>query len=289
MSTLPSFELTLPAPAKINLFLHVCGRRNDGYHNLQTVFQFLDFCDTLHFRTRQDAEIHITPELAGIPQRDNLIDKAARLLKEACGIKAGADIYVEKRLPMGGGIGGGSSNAATTLLALNHLWGCNLSTDELKEIGVKLGADVPIFIHGHAAWAEGIGEELTNLEPRQPWYLLIVPQAHVSTVKIFSHSLLTRNTKIMRIAAFLEQDDSGLFKNDCEQLVRKLHPEVDKALIALSKFGRSRMTGTGACVFATFDSKEDAEQAYGELSSQFECYVCQGLNQSPVASMLDAC
>ena len=289
MSTPLSSDLSLPAPAKINLFLHICGRRDDGYHNLQTVFQFLDFADTLHFTRRDDSLIQISPPLEGIPTEDNLIFKAAKLLQEASDSQLGADIRIDKHLPMGGGIGGGSSNAATALLALNHLWQTNLDHDALKAIGVKIGADVPIFIHGHSAWAEGIGEELTDIEPDEKWYLLIIPQAHVSTQKIFSNSLLTRDTKILRIAAFLEQSDSGLFQNDCEQLVRTLYPEVDKALVALSKFGNARMTGTGACVFAGFASKQEAEIAYNKLSSDFQCHVCKGINRSPVASLLDAC
>lgn len=279
-------SLKLPAPAKINLFLHVCGRRNDGYHNLQTAFQFLDIADQLDFSCRADGAISLNTAFSEVATEDNLIVKAARTLKQLTNSALGVDIDIDKILPMGAGLGGGSSNAATTLLALNHLWQLHLSQEQLKKIGVKLGADVPIFIHGHAAWAEGIGEQLSNIDIAEKWYLLVIPTCHVSTAAIFSHSELTRDTKMMTIAAFLEQGNLPTFRNDCESLVRKLYPEVDQALTALSNFSEARMTGTGACIYASFNTREEAQQVSAKISKNFSTVICKGVNQSPLQNAL---
>lgn len=279
-------SLKLPAPAKINLFLHICGQRNDGYHNLQTAFQFLDIADQLNFSCRADGDINLNTAFFDVATEDNLIVKAARTLKQLTNCTLGVDIDIDKILPMGAGLGGGSSNAATTLLALNHLWQLHLSQEQLKKIGVKLGADVPIFIHGHAAWAEGIGEQLSNIDITEKWYLLVIPTCHVSTATIFSHSELTRDTKMMTIAAFLEQGNLPTFRNDCESLVRKLYPEVDQALTALSNFSEARMTGTGACIYASFNTREEAQQVSAKISKKFSTVICKGINQSPLQNAL---
>jgi len=281
-------EVSLPAPAKFNHFLHICGRRADGYHNLQTVFQFLDIADEMTFRLRPDSVIELQTAFDNIPPEDNLITKAARALQAFSGCKQGADISIQKRLPMGAGIGGGSSNAASTLIGLNHLWNTQLSKSQLQEIGVKLGADVPIFIHGHSAWAEGVGEQLTDILLPEKWYLLIFPPCHVPTARIFSHPELTRDSKMMKIAAFLEQGNSSQFRNDCETLVRKLYSEVDEALNVLSTYANARMTGTGACVFASFDTQQHALEVAKKLPPQFRASISKSLNQSPVYSTLES-
>ena len=271
-------SLTVPSPAKLNLGLHICGRRADGYHNLQTVFQFIDLCDELTFTARPDGIIRITPQLEGVPESDNLIHRAAIALQRHCNCAQGADITLVKRLPMGGGIGGGSSNAATTLVALNRLWRCGLSGDELKTLGVKLGADVPIFVHGHAAFAEGVGEQLQNVALREPWYVVLVPQVHVSTAQIFSHQELTRNSEIMKMSAFLGQGS----RNDCEALVRKLYPAVDQALRWLSRFGPAQLTGTGACVYCPCDSHEQAKNIAAQVPKDWHWFIARGCNESPL-------
>ncbi|HSC68416.1 MAG TPA: 4-(cytidine 5'-diphospho)-2-C-methyl-D-erythritol kinase [Cellvibrio sp.] len=276
-------SLTLLSPAKLNLFLHITGRRPDGYHNLQTFFQLLDYGDSLSFTTRQDGRITLTPEIPGVPFEQNLIIKAARMLDTYKPADAGVDIQLQKRLPMGGGIGGGSSNAATTLVALNHLWRCGLDKNQLQAIGLKLGADVPVFINAQTAWAEGVGEQLQAIEMQPKWFLVIQPDCHVSTAEIFSHKDLTRDTSAIKVAAFLEQGG----QNDCEALVRKLYPQVDNALIWLQKFDRNaRMTGTGACVFASFESAEIARKVQAQLPKHLPAFVAQGVNQSPLYKLL---
>jgi 4-diphosphocytidyl-2-C-methyl-D-erythritol kinase len=276
-------SLTLLSPAKLNLFLHITGRRADGYHNLQTLFQLLNYGDTLSFNTRTDGEITLAPDLPGVPFEQNLIIKAVRALDGYKVVGAGVDIQLEKRLPMGGGIGGGSSNAATTLVALNHLWGCGLNKNQLQNIGLQLGADVPVFINAQTAWAEGVGEALQAIEMQPKWFLVIQPDCHVSTAEIFSHKDLTRDTSAIKVAAFLEQGG----QNDCEALVRKLYPQVDKALIWLQKFDRNaRMTGTGACVFASFESAEIARNVQAQLPKDLPGFVAQGVHQSPLYKLL---
>lgn len=283
---MPLSHLELPAPAKINLFLHVCGRRPDGYHNLQTVFQFMDVADTLFFTLRDDGKIILETAFDDVEPEQNLIVRAAKLLQDTTGTSLGASIRINKILPMGAGLGGGSSNAATTLMGLNKLWQTELKTEQLQELGVKLGADVPIFIHGHSAWAEGIGEKLTNLNPPEQCYLLVIPPCHVSTAKIFSHEGLTRDSEIKIMAAFLEQGNQANFRNDCEALVRELYPAVDKALKALSTVAKAQMTGTGACVFAAFTSRQDAEKARDKMPADMQCIISHSKNISPLHEAL---
>ncbi len=274
--------LSLPAPAKLNLFLHITGRRNDGYHTLQTLFQILDDGDQLHFEARSDKHIRLTPELKGVPHDDNLIVKAAKLLQAHTNSSLGANIQLEKKLPMGGGIGGGSSNAATTLLGLNRLWGLELNLAELAELGKQLGADVPVFVRGHTAWAEGVGEILQPVELPKKWFLIVVPNCHVSTAAIFSHKDLTRDHSDITVAAFLEQGG----QNDCQPLVQKLYPQVDEALKWLSQFADAKMTGTGACVFAAFDQETQANEILALLPKHMQGFVAQGVNLSQVHQIL---
>jgi 4-diphosphocytidyl-2-C-methyl-D-erythritol kinase len=275
-------RLSLPAPAKLNLFLHITGRREDGYHNLQTVFQLLDRGDELAFTLREDGEIHLSPAIEGVAHEDNLIVKAARALQQASGTSLGADIVLDKRLPMGGGIGGGSSNAATTLLGLNALWNCGLTQDQLADIGVALGADVPVFVRGKTAWAEGVGEVLQPIDIPEKWYLVATPNCHVSTAEIFSHKDLTRDTSAIRVAAFLEQGG----RNDCQPLVQKLYPAVGEALDWLGQFGHAQMTGTGASVFAAFDSEAAATAVLQQLPENIEGFVAKGVDNSPALSKI---
>ncbi len=276
-------QLSLPAPAKLNLFLHITGRRPDGYHTLQTLFQFLDLSDTLEFTRREDEQLQLSPALPGVAEQDNLVIRAAQALRDATGCRLGADIHLSKRLPMGGGIGGGSSDAATTLLGLNALWQLGLDLDTLADIGLRLGADVPVFVRGQAAWAEGVGEQLTPVELPEPWYLVVKPAVEVATAKIFSHPLLTRDSKITTMAAFLEEGG----RNDCEAVTRSLHPEVDAAMNWLSQFGNAKLTGTGACIFSEFDSQEAAQQVARQAPSHLLVFVARGHNRSPAHTALE--
>lgn len=274
-----SSGFSLPAPAKLNLFLHITGRRADGYHLLQTVFQFLEQTDTLRFTPRSDGRLALSPELAGVPAESNLILKAARLLQAETGSRQGADIVLEKNLPMGGGLGGGSSDAATALLALNRLWGLDLSEDRLAALGLKLGADVPVFVRGHAAWAEGVGERLVPVEIPEPYYLVLTPNAHVSTAEVFNHTQLTRHTPAITLAAFLAGGAALSLRNDCENVVRTLSPEVDAALSWLGAFGHARMTGTGACCFLECANRDTAATLLAQ--SPIPGFVARGMNRSP--------
>lgn len=287
-TTSPS-SLVLPAPAKLNLCLHITGRRPDGYHTLQTAFQLLDYGDRLRFTPRADQRITLSPALPGFPPEDNLILRAARRLQNVAryqnpsAVLTGIDIELDKRLPLGGGLGGGSSNAATTLLALNELWQLNLPVAQLQTIGLELGADVPVFVAGHSAWAEGVGEQLTPLTLPDFWYLVLTPRCEVSTARIFCHKDLTRDTAPITVAAFHEQGG----KNDCQPLVRKLHPEVDNALIWLEKFSSTaQMSGTGASVFAAFDSEAEANGILSRAPSELPGFVARGVNRSPVYQAL---
>ena len=252
--------LELPAPAKLNLFLHITGRREDGYHELQTAFQILDFGDTLHFERTQNDEIDVFPAIPSLPQEENLIYKAACLLKPYNKRKFGARITLDKQLPMGGGVGGGSSDAASALLGLNFLWQCNLDKAKLSELGLQLGADVPVFINGKTAFAEGVGEQLHDLKTPSVWYVVLTPKVHVSTAQIFSNELLTRDTPKMKIAPALEGQALDKLHNDCEPLVAKLYPEIQSTLDWLSQYGPARMTGTGACCFCALSSEAEARQ-----------------------------
>jgi len=277
-------DLSLLSPAKINLFLHITGQRSDGYHELQTLFQLLDYGDWMHFTVHHEGTIRLNTLIEGIPQQDNLIYQAATLVAPYRRDKAlGIDISIDKQLPMGGGIGGGSSNAATTLLALNQLWGLNLDLARLCSLSVKLGADVPVFVNGKTAWAEGIGERLQAIDIPETWYLVIKPACNVSTAKIFSSKQLTRNTSPIKIAAFFEQGAG----NDCEPLVRELYPEVDSALNWLSQHAKAQLTGTGACVFAQFESQRTAKAVLDKLPSTLQGFIAKGVNSSPTHQQLN--
>ncbi len=271
-----------PAPAKLNLMLRIVGRRDDGYHLLQTVFQLVDWCDRISFAWRQDDQITLARPLPGVPPSQDLTVRAAKLLQQAAGIRRGVDIRVEKRLPMGGGLGGGSSDAATVLVALNALWHLGLTEADLIELGVGLGADVPVFIKGRSAWAEGVGEKLVPLDLPEPWYVIVLPPCHVSTAAVFAAPDLTRNSPPATISDFL----GGMRMNDCLPAVRHLYPDVDAAVTALSAYGEARLTGTGACVFAAFAEREQAELVAGELAKSWRVQVARGLNHSPLLDKL---
>lgn len=274
-------SISLPAPAKLNLFLHITGRRADGYHTLQTVFQFLEAADQLHFQRLPHNVIELSPNINGIAPEDNLIVRAARALQRATDCALGARIQLDKHLPMGGGLGGGSSDAATTLLALNFLWHCNLDLDELAAIGLSLGADVPVFIHGHAAWAEGIGEKLVAVDLNEPWYVVLTPDAHSSTAEAFAHPELTRNSPAITLRAFF----AGAGKNDFEKVVCKLSPAIDAARAWLAQRGSARMTGTGACLFLECTSREHAAATLAECP--VAGFISRGQNWSSAHSALD--
>ncbi|MGO3986985.1 4-(cytidine 5'-diphospho)-2-C-methyl-D-erythritol kinase [Pseudomonas sp. SAS7] len=268
--------LTLPAPAKLNLWLHIIGRRADGYHELETVFQFLDHGDELSFAVRDDGVIRLHTEIEAVPHDSNLIVRAARKLQEQSGSPLGADIWLTKVLPMGGGIGGGSSDAATTLLALAHLWQLDWDEDRLAALGLSLGADVPVFVRGHAAFAQGVGEQLTPVDPQEPWYVVLVPQVSVSTVEIFSHPQLTRDSLPLNMRPVPE----GNSRNDCQPVVEQSYPEVRNALNSLGKFTEARLTGTGSCVFGAFPSKAEADKVLALLSATQTGFVAKGSNIS---------
>lgn len=281
-----TWDSSWPAPAKLNLFLHINGRRDDGYHLLQTVFQFLDRADTLAFRRRDDGEVTLAPELPGVPAESNLVVRAARALQAATGCALGADITLDKVLPMGGGIGGGSSDAATTLLGLNALWGLGLDEDRLAAIGLALGADVPVFVRGRAAFAEGVGERLQPVDLPEPWYLVLTPEAHVSTADVFRHPQLTRHTPAITLAAFRGGAPETALRNDCEAVVRALSPAVAAALDWLSLHGPARMTGTGACCFLPCPDRARAEALLAQ--SPVPGFVARGRNRSPAHVALAA-
>ncbi|MGQ0529146.1 MAG: 4-(cytidine 5'-diphospho)-2-C-methyl-D-erythritol kinase [Panacagrimonas sp.] len=275
-------EFPWPAPAKINLFLHVVGRRADGLHELQTVFQFLDHGDTLFFRPRGDGICQRENSVPGIPQEDDLAVRAAQLLSQASGCGLGADIRVEKRLPIGGGLGGGSSDAATTLVALNRMWNLGFTRDELANVGLKLGSDVPVFVHGYASFAEGVGERLSTLELPEPWFLVVTPPVAVSTREIFEAPELKRDT--LRITARQFRAGSGT-RNDCEPVTVARHPVVGEALERLRKFAPARMSGTGSSVFAAFASRPEALMARSTLPAAWSSFIARGLNESPLARL----
>ena len=275
----------LPAPAKLNLFLHITGMREDGYHNLQTVFQLLDYSDEVSLSLREDGLICRTNGLAEVPPEEDLIVRAAQALKSYSGSIYGANVGVEKRLPVGGGIGGGSSDAATTLLGLNELWQCGLKKAELLAIAAKLGADVPVFVNGYSAWAEGIGEKLTVLELPELWYLVIHPGVFISTAKLFSSEVLTRDKGILRIRDFPDADNENVF----ESVVRKTHFEVDKSLKWLDNYSAARMTGTGSCLFASFESHQKADEVLNQVPEEWNAFIAKAVNKSPVLEALKLC
>lgn len=265
-----------PAPAKINLFLHVVGRRPDGYHLLQTAFQFLDLADWLHVEPREDGALHLHHRIEGLDPDDDLVGRAARTLQRESGCALGADIRLVKRIPVGGGLGGGSSDAATTLVALNALWGLGWPTTRLAQLGLGLGADVPVFVHGQAAWAEGIGEHLRPIAPTPTWYLLVVPGIQVSTAAVFRDPELTRDSHRIKMRDLV----SGLLRNDCQDVVCRLYPEVGAALAWLGEFGRARLTGTGSGCFAAFTSATAAWAVHARVPDGWLGYVVRGVNRS---------
>lgn len=274
--------LTLPCPAKLNLFLLITGRRADGYHNLQTVFQLLDYGDELSIDCTNDPAIQLTSTLADVPVEQNLVYRAAKLLQQHSGTPLGAQLHLVKRLPCGGGVGGGSSDAATALVGLNHIWQTGLSVDTLAELGQQLGADVPVFVRGKSAWAEGVGEQLMPLELPQKWYTVLAPTCSVSTADIFSHKDLTRDSKGIKVRAFLEEGG----KNDCQPVVETLFPQVKDAVDWLCRFGPAQMSGTGACVFAPFSTESEAQSVFAKRPRQLNGFVAKGVNESPLHQRL---
>ncbi|AMO93569.1 4-(cytidine 5'-diphospho)-2-C-methyl-D-erythritol kinase [Collimonas fungivorans] len=294
---LPEFATTrtlnnCPAPAKLNLFLHVTGRRPDGYHLLQTVFQLVDFSDLLHFEVRADGEVRRTTEIPGVPQESDLIVRAARLLQNAIHERTGtaapgADIAIEKNLPMGGGLGGGSSDAATTLMALNHLWQGGLSREELMVLGLQLGADVPFFLFGQNAFAEGIGESLQKLDTPGLWFVIIQPGVTIPTALIFSSSELTRSTKPVKMTDFSIASKKLFGKNDLEPVAARQFPEVADAIKWLGKHGDARMTGSGACVFCGFTQEEQADEVLKLVPNRWKAWKARAMQEHPLAGLLD--
>lgn len=274
-----SRSLALTSPAKLNLFLHVTGRRADGYHSLQTVFQLLDWGDRMTFTANDSGTVTLDMPGSEVPLGDNLILRAAQLLQRGT---LGAAITCEKQIPMGGGLGGGSSNAASTLLALNRLWQLDMSLDTLQALGASLGADVPVFVGGHSAWAEGIGEVLTTIHLPEAWYLILKPRCAVPTGEIFSDRELTRDSLPITMAAFFQ----GVHRNDCEPVVVARYPETGEALNWLRQFAEPRLTGTGSCVFAAFDTREQARTVQREVPGKWVSFVAQGVNESPVLRAL---
>jgi 4-diphosphocytidyl-2-C-methyl-D-erythritol kinase len=275
-------SLAWPAPAKLNLFLHVTGQREDGYHLLQTVFQFIDLSDQLDFRILEHPQISLSSSYSGIETDQDLIIRAARNLQSETSCRLGAEITINKQIPMGGGLGGGSSDAATTLVALNQLWSLNLPNLQLQHIGVQLGADIPIFIHGHAAWAEGVGDRVTPVDPEEDWKLVLYPGCSVATAEIFRAGDLTRNTPAITIRDFLKAGGH----NDCEGPARCRYPEISRALDWLAEFAPAQMTGTGSCVFASFSNRGDAEAVFERIPQNWQGYVTRAMNRSPLQDRL---
>lgn len=273
-----------PAPGKLNLLLRILGQRADGYHELQTVFQFIDLADELWFQPTSDGLIQRDTGLPDISESEDLTLLAARALQRAAGCRHGARIRLDKRLPMGAGLGGGSSDAATTLLVLNQLWETGLSEKKLMDIGLELGADVPVFLHGHAAWAEGVGEQLTDMDLPEPWYLVLQPSVHVSTAAVFRSDALKRDSPKITPADYLAGEQS----NDCLPVVLGGYPEVRDALDWLNQHALARLTGTGACVFAEFSSRNAAEAVLVQVPETLSGFVAKGRNHSPVLDLLRA-
>jgi 4-diphosphocytidyl-2-C-methyl-D-erythritol kinase len=285
-----------PAPAKLNLFLHVTGRRPDGYHLLQSVFQLIDKSDTLHFDLRADDQIVRTTDVPGVPAEQDLIVRALRALQAEYSrrhgrLPPGIEVAVEKRLPMGGGLGGGSSDAATTLMAANHLWQAGLSDAELMAIGLPLGADIPFFLFGQTAFAEGVGEALQAVDGPDCWYVVIEPGVSVPTAAIFTAPDLTRNTKAVRIADFLGRESNpkdliGFGKNDLQDVAVRLFPPVAEAVEWLGGYGAARMTGSGACVFCAFSTEQEAERVLKDVPAKWKAWKARALPRHPMKSLL---
>ncbi|TXI17448.1 MAG: 4-(cytidine 5'-diphospho)-2-C-methyl-D-erythritol kinase [Nitrosomonas sp.] len=277
---------TFPAPAKLNLFLHVIGRRQDGYHLLQTVFRLIDFSDQLSFQVRDDGAVKLHTPIAGVPEAKDLCVRAAKLMKQETGVKLGVDIFLKKQIPMGGGLGGGSSDAATTLLALNQLWEVNLNKEQLLELGLRLGADVPIFIFGSNAFAEGIGEKFTALDLPPAWYLVLVPPVQVSTAEIFASKELTRNSIPIKIPPFSIWQG----RNDLERVACQAYPEIARCLEWLKGLEDTTivsMSGSGACVFAEFPTESAARTAYQQVPGNMKAFVAKGLDFHPINKSLE--
>lgn len=281
-------SLSLPAPAKLNRLLRICGRRANGYHELQTLFQLLDHGDTLHVTAWSDSDdIDLAPAMEEIATEDNLIVRAARLLQQETGCRAGARFKLEKRLPLGGGLGGGSSNAATALLALNHLWGLKLDIETLATLGLRLGADVPVFIRGYTAWAEGVGERLVPVALPDSWFVVIHPGVAVSTAAVFGDDGLTRDSAIISMRDALDGAHAdAVWRNDCERVVRARYPEVDRALSWLGQYGPAMLTGTGACVFCPFESEAQAIDVLGRVPDEWHAFKAQSCTRSPLHQRL---
>ncbi len=271
-----------PAPAKLNLMLRITGRRDDGYHQLQTVFRILDFGDEIAFKVRADGEICRLLGNEGVPEGEDLMVRAARLLQRQAGVSQGVELSLRKRIPMGGGLGGGSSDAATVLVVLNHLWRTRLSPQQLAELGLRLGADVPVFIHGVSAWGEGVGEVLQALELPEAWYLVLSPPCHVSTARVFADPQLTRNAPRTTIRDFL----AGGRENDCLPVVSRGYPEVAEALQWLGAHAEARLTGTGGSVFAEFADESAARDVLRQVPDGYRAFVARGLNRSPLLDIL---
>ncbi|MDD4916007.1 MAG: 4-(cytidine 5'-diphospho)-2-C-methyl-D-erythritol kinase [Methylococcales bacterium] len=279
----PGWDERWPAPAKLNLMLRIVGRRADGYHLLQTVFQMTDLCDWLRFYPVADGSVSLKTPTSGVAEQDDLTVRAANLLRRRAGCAHGVVIELEKNLPMGGGLGGGSSDAATTLVVLNRLWKLFLPTQELMALGLQLGADVPVFVFGHSSWGEGVGEKLQAMTIPEQWLVIIKPDCHVDTKQIFCAEGLTRDSKPIKMRDFIEGDS----KNDCTQVVSALYPQVKDALRVLAEYGEARLTGTGACVFAGFSSESEARAVYAALKDRWVVYLAKGLNQSPLYKKLE--
>ncbi|MFK7816550.1 MAG: 4-(cytidine 5'-diphospho)-2-C-methyl-D-erythritol kinase [Gammaproteobacteria bacterium] len=289
---------TWPAPAKLNLFLHIIGQRDDSYHLLQSAIQFIDLCDELTFVPRSDASISCINSNPDISQQEDLCAKAASLLQEHMSEKSidkqGIDIHINKKIPIGAGLGGGSSDAATTLLALNHIWSCGLAQQELEQMGIKLGADVPMFVRGQASWVEGIGEKLTPITLEEPWGVVVFPEVHLNTQQMFADPELTRNSVPIKIRDFLKMCDGPICKgepsylestqNAFERLARR-QPEIERAFQYLGKFSSARLTGSGSALFITCASKLQAEEIAASCAKKFTAYVTKRLNVSPVISL----
>ena len=269
--------IRVPSPSKLNLFLHITGRRPDGYHELQSIFQLIDLCDWLEFEQTADKHIQIEG-LASVDLEQNLIYRATQVLKPYAKAYSGLKIRLEKNIPMGAGLGGGSSNAATTLIVVNQLWDCGLTIEQLAELGVKLGADVPIFVHGRNAWAEGIGEHLTFIDLDQKQFIVLKPDCFISTQLLFSQKTLTRDTKPSKFCGY--QDMPSDFGNNFEPLARSLYPEVDEAMQYLDQFGTAKLTGTGACVFAEVTEQMKIDDVLNH--SPCKAYLVNSLNESPL-------
>ena len=283
MGQLNAWERRYPAPAKLNLFLHVVGRRPDGYHLLQTAFRLIDLCDWLRFTPRENGEVRLARAIPGVVEDENLVVRAARLLQADGQVRAGVEIDLEKNIPIGGGLGGGSSDCATTLAVLNRLWGLKLPAERLAEMALALGADVPFFLFGRNAFGEGIGERLARLDLPEAWYVVLVPPVSVPTRVIFAAPELTRNSKTIKISGF----SAGFGRNDLEPVVCRRHAEVAAHLEWLRQFGDARMSGSGACVFAEFAAEREARSVHSKMPAEMRGFVVRGLDRQPLTVLLE--